>query len=106
MIIALNAAPKEFEKRLKQLLEKEMLKKLEDLERRIAKMPRTQIEVYEATKGIDNNCHKKLAVTQLHGYRALSPFFAVVYGKRLPGTSILRKLLSLNDLWRDMPPTT
>lgn len=49
----LTDAIKELEKRLKQLREKEMLKKLEDLERRVAKMLKMQIEVYEATKGID-----------------------------------------------------
>ena len=49
----LTDALKELEKRLKQLREKEMLKKLEDLERRVAKMLRMQIEVYEATKQID-----------------------------------------------------
>ncbi|MBX9580775.1 MAG: hypothetical protein K2X87_10750 [Gemmataceae bacterium] len=52
-IDALTKALKELEKRLKQLREKEMLKKLEDLERRVAKMLRMQVEVYEATKQID-----------------------------------------------------
>lgn len=49
----LTDALKELERRLKQLREKEMLKKLEDLERRVAKMLRMQVEVYEATKQID-----------------------------------------------------
>ncbi len=57
-IKALTEALKELEKRLKQLREKEMLKKLEDLERRVAKMLKMQIEVYEATKGIDRSVSK------------------------------------------------
>jgi len=57
-IQALDRALKELEKRLKQLREKEMLKKLEDLERRVAKMLKMQIEVYEATKGIDATVRK------------------------------------------------
>lgn len=52
-IRALDRALAELEKRLQQLREKEMLKKLEDLERRVARMLRMQIEVYEATKTID-----------------------------------------------------
>lgn len=52
-IKALDRALAELEKRLQQLREKEMLKKLEDLERRVARMLRMQIEVYEATKTID-----------------------------------------------------
>jgi hypothetical protein len=47
-------AIKELEKRLKQLREKEMRQKLEDLERRVAKMLQMQIEVYETTKRIDS----------------------------------------------------
>ena len=57
-ITKLAEAIKELEKRLKQLREKEMLKKLEDLERRVAKMLRLQIEVYEATKQIDGQIKK------------------------------------------------
>lgn len=49
----LDEVLKELEKRLKQLRDKEKLKKLEDLERRVTKMLKMQIEVYEATKGID-----------------------------------------------------
>jgi hypothetical protein len=51
-------AIKELEKRLKQLREKEMLKKLEDLERRVAKMLAMQTEVYEATKRLDTTIKK------------------------------------------------
>ena len=51
-------AIKELEKRLKQLREKEMRQKLEDLERRVAKMLQMQTEVYEATKRIDNTIKK------------------------------------------------
>jgi hypothetical protein len=51
-------AIKELEKRLKQLREKEMRQKLEDLERRVAKMLQMQTEVYEATKRIDSNIKK------------------------------------------------
>lgn len=51
-------AIKELEKRLKQLREKEMRQKLEDLERRVNKMLQMQIEVYEATKRIDNTIKK------------------------------------------------
>lgn len=51
-------AIKELEKRLKQLREKEMRQKLEDLERRVNKMLQMQIEVYEATKRIDSNIKK------------------------------------------------
>jgi hypothetical protein len=57
-ITKLTEAIKELEKRLRQLREKEMLKKLEDLERRVAKMLRLQIEVYEATKQIDGQIKK------------------------------------------------
>ncbi|MBX9623290.1 MAG: hypothetical protein K2X82_05710 [Gemmataceae bacterium] len=49
---------KELERRLKQLREKEMLRKLEDLERRVAKMLRMQVEVYEATKSVANQIKK------------------------------------------------
>src|SRR6185312_9635119 len=48
-------AIKKLEERLKQLREKEMRQKLEDLERRVAKMLQWQQEVYEATKRIDAN---------------------------------------------------
>ena len=51
-------AIKELEKRLKQLREKEMRQKLEDLERRVNKMLQMQIEVYEATKRIDGTIKK------------------------------------------------
>lgn len=51
-------AIKELEKRLKQLREKEMRQKLEDLERRVAKMLQMQTEVYEATKRIDGTIKK------------------------------------------------
>lgn len=51
-------AIKELEKRLKQLREKEMLKKLEDLERRVAKMLAMQTEVYQATVRIDGAVKK------------------------------------------------
>lgn len=56
----LTQALKELERRLKQLREKEMLKKLEDLERRVAKMLRMQTEVYEATKTLDNVVKKNM----------------------------------------------
>jgi hypothetical protein len=54
----IQQAIKELEKRLKQLREKEMRQKLEDLERRVAKMLQMQIEVYEATKRIDTSILK------------------------------------------------
>ena len=53
---------KELEKRLKQLREKEMLKKLEDLERRVTKMLKLQIEVYGATQAIDGVVKKNKGV--------------------------------------------
>lgn len=59
-IKSLDKALKELEKRLKQLREKEMLKKLEDLEIRVKKMIAMQTEVYEATKGIDANVRKNM----------------------------------------------
>ncbi|MFO0799880.1 MAG: hypothetical protein U0804_20615 [Gemmataceae bacterium] len=57
-IKALDRALAELEKRLQQLREKEMLKKLEDLERRVTRMLRMQVEVYEATKSIDTTVTK------------------------------------------------
>jgi hypothetical protein len=57
-IRALDRALAELERRLQQLREKEMLKKLEDLERRVARMLRMQVEVYEATKLIDTGITK------------------------------------------------
>lgn len=57
-ITKLAKAIKKLEERLKQLREKEMRQKLEDLERRVAKMLGMQQEVYEATKRIDANIKK------------------------------------------------
>jgi hypothetical protein len=48
----LEQALQELEKRLKQLREKELAKLLANLEERVGRMLRMQIEVYEATKGI------------------------------------------------------
>jgi hypothetical protein len=59
-IRALERALAELEKRLQQLREKEMLKKLEDLERRVTRMLRMQVEVYEATKTIDGTVTKNM----------------------------------------------
>ena len=58
-------AIKELEKRLKQLREKEMRQKLEDLERRIAKMLLMQTEVYEVTKRIDSTIKKNDGKTEV-----------------------------------------
>ncbi|MBA4067704.1 MAG: hypothetical protein C0501_29165 [Isosphaera sp.] len=49
----LEEALKELEKRLKQLREKELKQLLANLEERVGRMLRMQIEVYEATKRID-----------------------------------------------------
>ncbi|MCE9565202.1 MAG: hypothetical protein K8U57_24485 [Planctomycetes bacterium] len=54
----LEAALKELEKRLKQLREKELEKLLANLEERVGRMLRMQIEVYEATKKIHNDVTK------------------------------------------------
>jgi hypothetical protein len=74
-IKALDRALAELEKRLQQLREKEMLKKLEDLERRVTRMLQAQIEVYEATKQIDltvtkNKGQKTTADIQKSGVEA------------------------------------
>jgi len=53
-------AIQELEKRLKQLREEETKKLLAALENRINKMLVMQIEVYEATKGIDGNIKKNM----------------------------------------------
>ena len=50
----LEKALKELEKRLKQLREKELAKLLANLEERVGRMLRMQIEVKAATEGIDN----------------------------------------------------
>jgi len=52
-IDALQKALAELEKRLKQLREKELAKLLANLEERVGRMLRMQIEVYEATKKLD-----------------------------------------------------
>ena len=57
-IQALERALKELEKRLKQLREKELAKLLANLEERVGRMLRMQIEVYEATKTIDKGVQK------------------------------------------------
>ncbi len=57
-IQALERALKELEKRLKQLRERELEKLLANLEERVGRMLRMQIEVYEATKNIDKNVQK------------------------------------------------
>lgn len=54
----LEQAIKELEKRLKQLREKELLQLLANLEERIGRMLRMQIEVYEETKKIHANVVK------------------------------------------------
>lgn len=54
----LAKAIQELEKRLKQLREEEMLKLLANLEARCGRMLAMQIEVYEATKGIDTTVRK------------------------------------------------
>jgi len=54
----LEAALKELEKRLKQLREKELEKLLANLEERVGRMLRMQIEVYEATKKIHDGVTK------------------------------------------------
>jgi hypothetical protein len=57
-IQALERAIKELEKRLKQLREKEMAKLLANLEERVGRMLRMQIEVKAATVNIDNGIKK------------------------------------------------
>jgi hypothetical protein len=64
-IVKIAAAIKKLEERLKQLREKEMRQKLEDLERRVAKMLQMQIEVYEVTKRIDNTIKKNGGKTEV-----------------------------------------
>jgi hypothetical protein len=54
----LEEALKELEKRLKQLREKELKQLLANLEERVGRMLRMQIEVYEATKRIDETVTK------------------------------------------------
>jgi hypothetical protein len=54
----LEEALRELEKRLKQLREKELAKLLGNLEERVARMLKMQIEVYEATKRIDETVLK------------------------------------------------
>ena len=54
----LEEAIKELEKRLKQLREKELAKLLGNLEERVNRMLRMQMEVYEATKSIDKAVKK------------------------------------------------
>ncbi|WP_439629521.1 hypothetical protein [Gemmata sp.] len=54
----LEQAIKELEKRLKQLREKELEKLLANLEERVGRMLRMQIEVYEATKKIHDGVTK------------------------------------------------
>lgn len=54
----LQAAIEELEKRLKQLREKELAKLLANLEERVNRMLRMQIEVYTATKGLDSEVVK------------------------------------------------
>jgi hypothetical protein len=54
----LEQALKELEKRLKQLREKELKQLLANLEERVGRMLRMQIEVYEATKKIDETVAK------------------------------------------------
>ena len=57
-IQALERALKELEKRLKQLREKELAKLLANLEERVGRMLRMQIEVKAATVNIDNGIKK------------------------------------------------
>jgi hypothetical protein len=57
-IAALERAIKELEKRLKQLREKELAKLLANLEERVNRMLRMQIEVREATISIDRSVKK------------------------------------------------
>jgi hypothetical protein len=57
-IQALERALKELEKRLKQLREKELLKLLANLEERVGRMLRMQIEVQQATIKIDEGIRK------------------------------------------------
>lgn len=57
-IQALERAIKELEKRLKQLREKELAKLLANLEERVGRMLRMQIEVKAATVNIDNGVKK------------------------------------------------
>lgn len=54
----LEEALKELEKRLKQLREKELAKLLGNLEERVGRMLKMQIEVYETTKRIDETVNK------------------------------------------------
>src|SRR5262249_39809367 len=54
----LEEAIKELEKRLKQLREKELAKLLGNLEERVGRMLQMQIQVYEATKRIDEVVQK------------------------------------------------